>query len=91
MNRILLCGYGGEAAGITYDVSYIAYQYPITSGSNASELVGSVGYGPATLTLANTVSADDSASENDMYMSIGAGFEVKKGLTLSVLAGNYDL
>ena len=83
-------GYGGKAAGMTYDVSYIAYQYPVVTGSNFSELVASVGYGPATFTLANTIGADNSASKNDMYMSLGAGFEVKKGLTLSVLAGNYD-
>ena len=86
-------GYGGEVGSISYGVSYTAYQYPI-GGGDFSELGLSLGFGPATLNVASTLDSedDDSAtfSKGDMYMSIGAEFEISKGLTLGVLAGSYD-
>ena len=86
-------GYGGEVGSISYGVSYTAYQYPI-GGGDFSELGLSLGFGPATLNVASTLGSedDDSAtfSKGDMYVSLGAEFEISKGLTLGVLAGSYD-
>ena len=86
-------GYGGEVGSISYGVSYTAYQYPI-NGGDFSELGLSVGFGPATLNVASTLSSDDDSSatfsKGDQYISVGAEFEVSKGLMLGVLAGSYD-
>lgn len=89
----LYVGFGGEAGPLSYDVSYIQYMYPVGDAVEAdfAEIMISLGYGPATLTIAPTISKEDStAQEDDMYMSLSAEFEVKKGLTLGVLYGMYD-
>ena len=89
----LYIGYGGEAGPLSYDVSYIQYMYPVGDAVEAdfAEIIVSLGYGPATLTIAPTISKEDStAQEDDVYMSLSAEFEVKKGLTLGVLYGAYD-
>lgn len=90
----LYAGYGGEIGSVSYDVSYTAYQYPVTSGSDFAEIGVSVGYEMFTFSIAKTVSSDDDAgatfSKDDLYMSVGAEFEVKKGLTLGLLYGDYD-
>jgi len=89
----LYVGFGGEAGPLSYDVSYVQYMYPVTDAVELdfAEVIVSLGYGPATLTIAPTVSKEDStAQEDDMYMSLSAEFEVKKDLTLGVLYGVYD-
>ena len=90
----LILGYSGEAGPISYDVSYTAYQYPVVTGGNFAEIGVSVGYEAFTLGLASTISSDDDTtatySDGDMYMSIGAEFEVKKDLTLGLTYGDYD-
>jgi len=91
-------GYGGQAGPVKYDVSYIQYSYPVgkTVYSDFSEIIIKAGYGPVTLTIAPTIAKEsDPAStgpkyEKDMYMSISAGFEVKKELMLGLVYGMYD-
>lgn len=88
----LYVGFGGEAGPISYDVSYIAYTYPVGDAEeDFSEVILSVGYGPVSLTYAPTVGKEASGSnQDDAYMSLSAEFEVKKDLTLTVLYGSYD-
>ena len=86
-------GYGGKVGSVSYGVSYTAYQYPI-AGGDFSELGLSLGFGPATVNVASTLDSEDNDSatfsKGDLYASVGAEFEVSKGLTLGVLAGSYD-
>lgn len=84
-------GFGGEAGGFGYDVSYIMYTYPVgTSKDDFSEVILSGSYGPATLTYAMTVDKEAGGSAtDDTYMSIGAEFPVGK-MTMGVLYGSYD-
>lgn len=89
----LYIGVGGEAGPLSYDVSYVQYMYPVGDAVeyDFAEVIVSLGFGPATLTIAPTVSKEDgTALEDDMYMSLSAEFEVKKDLTLAVLYGTYD-
>lgn len=88
----LYVGYGGEAGPISYDVSYIAYTYPVGNGEDDfSEVILNVGYGPVTFTYAPTVGKEAAGSQqDDVYMSIAADFEVKKDLNMTVLYGSYD-
>lgn len=85
----LYLGYGGEAGGVSYDVSYWKYLYPencnsatpksCDSGDNdASEVVLSVGYGP--VTVAGYV-AVESGSDDDKYFTVGVDFAEKFNLT----------
>jgi len=84
----LYFGYGGEAGGVSYDVSYWKYLYPencttapvsCDSGDNdASEVVLSVGYGP--VTVAGYI-AVESGSDDDKYFTVGLDFAEKFNLT----------
>lgn len=85
-------GFGGEAGSISFDVSYISYMYPVGTGEDDfAEVILSVGYGPVSLTYVPTIDKEASgANQDDVYTSISAEFEVKKGLALTVLYGSYD-
>ena len=85
-------GFGGDAGPVNYDISYISYTYPVgTSQLDFDEVILSLGYGPATITYAPTVSKESGVNEDDVYMSLGLEFEVKKDLTLGILYGTYDI
>lgn len=88
----LYAGYGGEAGGLSYDVGAIYYAYPVGDDElDFTEVYGSVGFGPVTASLAYTVNTEaDVADDNDLYASLGADFEIKEGLSLGLLVGNYD-
>ncbi len=80
----IYAGYGFEAGPVSLDVGYIAYQYPLATGSNFSEVYVNAGF-----QMFNAGVAYDSQNK-DMYMSVGAEFEVKKDLTVAVTFGNYN-
>lgn len=88
----LYAGYGGKAGPVSYDVSYIAYTYPVGDAKDDfSEVILNLGYGPVTLTYAPTVDKEaEGSNQDDVYMSIAAEFEVRKDLMLQVLYGSYD-
>ncbi|MDH5179148.1 MAG: TorF family putative porin [Gammaproteobacteria bacterium] len=88
----LYLGYGGSASGLSYDISYIKYGYPVGTGKDDfAEAILKLGYGPATFTYAKTVSKEDGAAlKDDSYMSLSAVFEVKKDLSLGLTYGSYD-
>jgi len=88
----LYLGFGGEAGGVSYDVSYWMYLYPEDGGpssttklsdSNLSELVGSVGYGPATFTLYMGVDTEFQGSDpgDYYYYTLGLDFMEKFNIT----------
>ena len=87
----LYLGYGGDAGPISYDVGYIAYQYPIDPASiDFSEVYVNLGFGPATLGYAKTVGVESGSVPKDSYLSLSTEFEVKKDLMLGVTVGSYD-
>ena len=88
----LYAGYGFTAGPVDLDVGYIAYMYPVGTGTDDFDEV----YVNATFKnfgagIAYTVSKEASTSyENDTYIYVSAEFEVKKDLTLGLLYGDYD-
>lgn len=89
----LYAGYGLKAGPVDLDFGAISYQYPV------SETYFHEGYVNASMSMftlgaAYTVGSDDddtpAFSSGDLYISIGAAFEVSKGLELGVTAGNYN-
>lgn len=87
----LYAGYGGEAGAISYDVGVIHYMYPVDDSVELdfSELYGSVGFGAVTASVAYTFSKESDDDTGDIYASLGAGFDVKEGLSAGVLVGTY--
>jgi len=86
-------GYGADAGDISYDVGYIAYLYPLdtsATGADFSEVYVGLGYGNFGLNVALTVDTDWGGDDSDMYVSATGEFEVKEGLALGVLVGNYN-
>lgn len=87
----LYLGYGGDAGPVSYDVGYIAYQYPVDPATlDFSEAYVNLGYGPATLGYAQTVGVESGSVPKDSYTSLGLEFEVKKDLMLGLTYGSYD-
>jgi len=86
-------GFGGAVGRMSYDVGLIQYMYPIddTVEDDFTELYGSVGFGPATASVAYTLSKEANVDkENDLYYSLGGDFPLKNDLSMGVLVGSYD-
>ncbi len=90
-------GYGGEAAGIGYDLGLAHYMYPLTDDADFTELYVSGSYEMFTVGLAYTVSSDidDTAGndgmflEGDLYYYASAAFDLGNDFGLGVTVGQY--
>ena len=89
----LYAGYGMKAGPVDLDFGAISYQYPV------SEVYFHEGYVNASMSMftlgaAFTIGSDDddtpTFSNGDIYLSLGAAFEISKGLELGVTAGSYN-
>lgn len=74
-------GFGGEAGGLSYDLSYWSYIYPSTDTGFGE--VGEVilGLGVAGVDLGVYVDASDGSEGDNLYLTLGYGFE-KFGITV---------
>lgn len=89
----LYVGFGSEIKGFSYDISYWKYLYPedcsgapttcALGDNDASEVVGSIGYGPVTFAAYVAV---ESGSDDDKYLTIDASFD-----KFNILYGWWDL
>lgn len=88
----LYAGYGFEAGPVGLDVGYISYMYPIGNATlDFDELYVSGSYEMVTVGAALTMDKEATTNyEDDLYMYASAEFEVKDGLTLGLLYGDYD-
>ena len=98
----LYVGFGGEAGGLAYDVGMTYYWYPEEdeSGSEYStlEFYASLGFGPATLSLAysdelqffNGVAAGAADAKEGLYINLAASFPLTQTLGLHVAIGQYS-
>ena len=73
-------GFAGEAAGVSYDLGYMTYNYPQMSDADFAEVYVSVGYSVASVSYYN-----DMDNENG-YVSVDLGMDVM-GLALGVNFG----
>lgn len=89
----LYAGYGFDAGPVGLDLGYIRYMYPVDSAveDDFDELYLNASYEMFSAGVAMTMDTEaDSQYEDDLYMYVGADFEVKEGLTLGLLYGDYD-
>lgn len=88
----LYLGYAGEVAGMSYDVGYIKYMYPVGDAElDFDEVYGSLGYSYFTAMVAYTTSVESDADDcNDIYYSLAADLPLKEDLSVGLLVGNYD-
>lgn len=90
----IYAGYGFKAGPVDLDVGYITYMYPVdaTVQDDFDELYVNASYEMFSAGVAMTMSKEaGGAYEDDVYMYVGAEFEVKKGLTLGLTFGDYDI
>ena len=85
-------GYGFDAGPVGLDVGYIMYRYPLAAapGIDFSEVYVNASFNMFSAGVALTVDSDAGGDDSDVYMYVGAEFEVKKGLTLGLTYGDYD-
>ena len=88
----LYAGYGFDAGPVGLDFGYIKYMYPIgTVDADFDEVYANVTWEMLSAGAAYTVSKEGSPpNKNDLYLYVGADFEVAKGLSLGLLYGSYD-
>ena len=84
----LYAGYGGEYSGFTYDLSYWTYAYPNAESAgqpddikptDIGDVIGSIGYGPATFTAYLPVNGG-SGDGDFSYFTLGGEYEQFSGL-----------
>lgn len=84
-------GYGFAAGEVDLDAGYIAYTYPVGNANlDFSEVYLNAGYQAFSAGLAYTVDTDWGGQDSDLYLHVGAEFEVKKDLMLGLVYGDYD-
>ncbi|WP_455374997.1 TorF family putative porin [Kaarinaea lacus] len=95
----LYAGFGGEAGGVSYDVSYWMYLYPEDGGTgpltglsdtDLSEIVGSVGYGPVTFTLYMGVDTEFQNVDPGDYYYYTIGFDVNDQVNITYGGWSWD-
>jgi len=77
------------AGGFGYDIGAIAYVYPGADNLDFTEVYLKGSYGPVEIGIANTVSADDSSLEGDVYTHLTLSKDMGP-FGVSATAGNYD-
>ncbi|MFP3872868.1 MAG: TorF family putative porin [Thiohalophilus sp.] len=88
----LYAGYGFDAGPVGMDVGYIQYMYPVGDVDlDFAELYVSASYEMFTAGAAMTMDKEGSTEyEDDMYLYASADFEIKEGLSLGLLYGDYS-
>ena len=88
----LYAGFSGEASDVSYDVGLIQYMYPVGDVKlDFTEAQATVGYGPASLYIAQTIDAEDSAAAADsLYIALSAETAVSKDYTVGFTFGSYS-
>lgn len=85
----LYAGFAGKTGQLAYDAGLIMYMYPVDNNVDFTEIYASVDIKNFNFGLALTIDSDAGGDDSDFYMHASAEFEVKKGLTLEALIGNY--
>jgi uncharacterized protein (TIGR02001 family) len=88
----LYAGFSGEASSVSYDVGLIQYMYPIGDVKlDFTEAQATVGYGPVSLYIAQTVGTEDSSAAADsLYVALSAETAIDKDYTVGFTFGSYS-
>jgi uncharacterized protein (TIGR02001 family) len=77
------------SGGFGYDIGVVAYIYPGAENLDFTEVYLNASYGPVEIGVANTVSADDTNIEGDIYTHLTLSKDMGP-FGVSATAGNYD-
>lgn len=84
-------GYTFKAGQVDLDAGYIQYLYPVGNANlDFSEIYLNATYKQFGGGVALTLSKDAPGDDNDIYIYASADFEVKKGVTVNLLIGDYS-
>jgi uncharacterized protein (TIGR02001 family) len=88
----LYAGFSGEASKVSYDVGLIQYMYPVGDVKlDFTEAQVTVGYGPASLYVAQTIDTEDSSLAGDsLYVALSAETAVSKDYTVGFTYGSFS-
>ncbi|MDH5471814.1 MAG: TorF family putative porin [Gammaproteobacteria bacterium] len=86
----LYAGFAGKSGQIGYDAGLIMHMYPVDNNVDFTELYVNAGVKQFNFGLAFTINSDAGGDDSDIYMFASGKFEVKKGLTVDALVGNYQ-
>ncbi len=85
----LYAGFGGEVGPLSYDIGVVYYYYMDDSDSSGFEPYLGLGLGPVSFGLAYLAEDVSWGNQGDMYITLGADFDIPMGFGLSLLAGHY--
>ncbi len=90
----LYAGFALDAGPVGLDFGYIMYTYPVDSANKLDydEVYINASFMMLSANVSYTVNKEDNSitNENDLYYSLGAEFDIKDGLMLGLLIGEYD-
>ena len=90
----LYAGFGFDAGPVGLDLGYIKYMYPVDSANKLDydEVYVNASFMMLSANISYTINKEDNSitNENDLYYSLGAEFDIKAGLMLGLLIGEYD-
>jgi uncharacterized protein (TIGR02001 family) len=95
----LYAGFGGEAGGFSYDISYWWYLYPEANGlgpdtglgdTDLSEAVLSLGYGPVSVGLYMSVDTELQGVDGSDYFYYTIGFDFLEKYNITYGGWSYD-
>lgn len=86
----LYAGFAGKTGELGYDLGLIMYMYPVDNNVDFTEVYASADIKNFNFGLALTIDSDAGGDDSDFYMHASGAFEVKKGLMLDALIGNYQ-
>lgn len=91
----LYAGYGFDAGPVSLDLGYITYIYQVDNSVPAPELdfdevYVNAGWEMLSFGAAYTVDSEAGGEDSNLYLYVGADFEIAKGLNLGLVYGDYD-
>lgn len=87
----LYAGYGFDAGPVGLDVGYIQYMYPVGNAQlDFSEAYINGSWKMLSFGAALTLDTDAGGQDDNLYLHVGADFEIAKGLNLGLIYGDYD-
>jgi len=82
-------GFGGEVAGLGYDIGYVYYAYPQLDDADFGEIYGSVSWEMLTIGLSYTANSDFD-SDGDWYYYGSVSFDLPQDFSIGATIGQYS-
>lgn len=80
-------GYSASSGAVSYDLGVIQYAYSNDRGSDATDVYGSVGYGPVSLSAAYALQDASWINEGELYTSLSFARTIAYGFDVNAKVG----